>query len=181
MAGVTEEVAKAAGGFMSVMSQQPLALALVIMNFVLLGFLFYNGSSTNAARKDTVDTVIKWQQDTDKLLAGCVSAETNRTMLDHMQRITETMLTAEQKEIARMQDAINKEREKSYQLREREADELEQLKKQQRQAPEPMPKSQPNNYRPGTQKLLMKLALPPFNKTPAVEIHQKKQEQEQQR
>ena len=176
MAGAIEEAGKAASGFMTVMGSQPLALALVVMNFVLLGFLFYNGSSTNSARKDTLDQIIKWQANTDGLLAGCVSAESNRTMLDHMQKITETMLSAEQKEIQRMQEALNKEREKSFQLREREADELEQLKKQQRSAPEPMPKSQPNNFRPGTQRLLLNLKLPPFATTPAVEIHQKKQE-----
>ena len=154
MAGVTEEVAKVAGGFMATMGQQPLALALVVMNLVLLGFLFYNGSSTNAARKDTVDQIIRWQTENDKILANCVSAETNRTMLDHMQKITETMLTAEQREITRMQEALSKEREKSYQMREREYEELERLKKQQSKPPQP----EPNAFAP--KKLNFTLPLP---------------------
>jgi hypothetical protein len=140
MAGVTEEAAKAVGGFMSVMGQQPLALALVVMNLVLLGFLFYNGSSVNTTRQATVEQILKSQLETDKMLAGCVSAETNRTMLDHMQKITETMLTAEQKEIQRMQESLSKERENSYQLRERETDELNRLKKEkEKQSPQPEP------------------------------------------
>ena len=166
MAGVTEEVAKAASGFVATMGSQPLALALVVMNFVLLGFLFYNGSSVNSARKDTLDQIIKWQTDTDKLLAGCVSAETNRTMLDHMQKITETMLMAEQKEIQRMQDSLTKEREKSYQLREREAEELLQFKKKQQQQPPPAP--EPNAFAP--KRMSFSLPLPPLPPLPPIPI-----------
>lgn len=141
---VTEEVAKVVGGFTSIMGGQPLALALVVMNLVLLGYLFYIGSATNADRKSTVDLIISWQKDTDKLLANCVSGEVTRVMLDNMQRITETMLQAEQKEINRMQDAINNERNKSWELREREKQELDDLKKKRRGAPEepPQPKAQ---------------------------------------
>ena len=161
MAGALEEAGKAASGFMSVMGQQPLALALVVMNFVLLGFLFYNGSSVNTSRQATVDQILKSRAETDVLLAGCVSAETNRTMLDHMQKITETMLTAEQREIARMQDALSKEREKSYQLREREADELNRLKKEkERQSPPP----EPNAFAP--KRMNFTLPLPPLPALP---------------
>ena len=39
-------------------------------------------------------------------MASCVSHDVTKMMLDNMQRITETMLTAEQKEIARMQRVI---------------------------------------------------------------------------
>jgi septal ring factor EnvC (AmiA/AmiB activator) len=167
MAGVTEEVAKVAGGFMSTMSQQPLALALVVMNFVLLGFLFYNGSSTNTARKDTVDQIVKWQGETDKLLASCVSGDTTRIMLDNMQKITETMLNAEQKEITRMQNTINEERQRSYRLREKEAEELEKLRKQQEQQSR-TPPPQPQKFRPD-ERDLMKLKLPTIpDASPAV-------------
>ena len=152
MAGVTEEVAKVAGGFMNTMGQQPLALALVVMNFVLLGFLFYNGSSINSTRQATVDQILRAQADTDKLLAGCVSAETNRVMLDNMQKITETMLNAEQREITRMQNALNEERQRSFQLREKEAAELEALRKLQQQQsrtpPPSLPLPQNNSLKP---------------------------------
>jgi hypothetical protein len=49
-------------------------------------------------------------------MASCVSHEVTKMMLDNMQRITETMLTAEQKEIARMQRVIDQERERNTRL-----------------------------------------------------------------
>lgn len=136
--GVTEEAAKAAGGFMTIMGTQPLALALVVMNFVLLGYVFYQGTSTTTQRRETTDLIIGWQKETDKLMVNCVSAEVTRTMLDNMQKITETMLSAEQKEIARMQEAINNERNRSFELRQREQKELDELKRRQ-QVPEETP------------------------------------------
>ena len=126
---VTEEVAKAVGGFTHALGGQPLSLALVVMNLVLLGYMFYFGASVNNDRKSTVDLIVTWQKETDKLLANCVSGEVTRTMLDNMQKITETMLQAEQKEITRMQAAINEERQRSWELREREKKELDELKK----------------------------------------------------
>ena len=170
MAGVTEEVAKAAGGFMSTMASQPLSLALVVMNFVLLGFLFYNGSSINSSRQATVDQILKAQAETDKLLASGVSAETNRVMLDNMQKITETMLNAEQREITRMQNALNEERQRSFQLREKEAEELNKLRKlqqeQSRTPPPPEPKQQ--NFKP-KERDLMNFPLPTLpDASPAV-------------
>lgn len=137
MAGVTEEVGKQVGSIVSVIGQQPLSLALVIMNLVLLGYLFYMGTSTTAQRKETTQLVIDWQKENGKILANCVSAETTRTMLDNMQKITDTMLTAEQKEIQRMQSTIDQERNRSWELRERERKELEQLKRERQEPPQP--------------------------------------------
>jgi hypothetical protein len=131
--GVTEEAGKAVGGVVTAIGTQPLALALVVMNFVLLGYLFYTASSTNTQRKETTDLIVKWQQETDKLMVNCVSAEVSRSMMDNMQKITETMLNAEQKEITRMQEQINNERNRSWELRQREQKELDELKKQQQQ------------------------------------------------
>ena len=135
--GVTEEVGKAASGFVNIMGGQPLALALVIMNFVLLGALFYTSSSVTTSRKETVDLIVGWQKETDKLMVNCVSAEVSRAMMDNMQKITETMLQAEQKEISRMQEAINAERNRSWELRQREQKELDELKR--REAPQDSP------------------------------------------
>jgi hypothetical protein len=143
--GVTEEASKAVGGFVTVMGSQPLALALVVMNLTLLGYLFYIQSSTNNQRKETVDLIVKSQNETEKLLANCVSGEVTRTMLDNMQRITETMLSAEQKEILRMQDAINAERSRSWELREREKKELDELKGRRKE--QPQEQSQPKAQR----------------------------------
>ena len=107
--GVTEEAAGAVRGITSALGTQPLTLALVVMNFVLLGYVFYMGTSITAQRKETTDLIVGWQKETDKLMVNCVSAEVMRMTLDNMQRITDTMLSAEQKEILRMQEAINNE------------------------------------------------------------------------
>ena len=160
--GVTEEVGKAASGFVNVMGGQPLALALVIMNFVLLGYLFYTASTITTSRKETVDLIVGWQKETDKLMVNCVSAEVSRSMMDNMQKITETMLNAEQKEIQRMQEAINAERERSWQLRQREQKELDELKKQPQDAP-------PRMQRMSTHSAFF--PLPPVPVTPPVLFH----------
>jgi len=75
MNDVTQEVGKATGTFMDIMRPQPLSLALVVMNLILLGFLFYSGASQLNQRKQTVDLIVSWQRDTDKLMASCVSRE----------------------------------------------------------------------------------------------------------
>ena len=95
---------------------QPLSLALVVMNFLLVAFLFYSNSQVLTQRQNALDQIVKWQQGTDNLMASCVSHDVTKMMLDNMQRITETMLTAEQKEIARMQRVIDQERERNTRL-----------------------------------------------------------------
>ena len=129
--GVTDEAGKAVGGVITALGTSPLLLSMVVMNLVLLGFLFYVQSSTNKQRQETVNLIVAQQSDTEKLLASCVSSDVTRTMLDHMQKITDTMLAAEQKEIQRMQDVVSAERQRSWELREREKNELDELKKQQ--------------------------------------------------
>jgi hypothetical protein len=168
--GVTEEVGKAASGFVNVMGGQPLALALVIMYFVLLGFLFYTASSTNTQRHETVDLIVKWQQETDKLMVNCVSAEVSRSMMDNMQKITETMLNAEQKEIQRMQGAINDERNRSWELRQREQMELDELKRQQ-QPTEAPPRMQRMSGHSAFFPLPPLPDIPVLRATPQVDAH----------
>lgn len=88
-----------------------MSLALVVINFLLVAFLFYSGSATLTQRAAMTDLIVGWQRDTDKLMANCVSQDVTKMMLDNMQKITETMLGTAQKDIERMQTAIEKERE----------------------------------------------------------------------
>ena len=129
--GVLEEGAKAAGSVVTALGTQPLMLSMVVTNLLLLGLLYYVQASINKQRQETVGLIVHQQTDTEKLLANCVSADVTRMMLDNVQRVTDTMLSAEQKEIARMQEAINNERQKSWELRQREQKELDELKRQQ--------------------------------------------------
>lgn len=47
---------------------QPLSLALVVMNIVLLGFLFYNGNQINENRN-------QYLRETQRILASCIHVE----------------------------------------------------------------------------------------------------------
>ena len=72
---VVQETGKQVGTFFEIMRSQPLALSLVVMNFLLMGFLFYSGASQLSQRRETVDLIVKWQERSDALMASCVSAE----------------------------------------------------------------------------------------------------------
>ena len=79
------ETSKQVGAFFKTMETQPLSLALVVMNFVLLGYLFYSGSSNLSQRAETTQMIVKWQEATDKLMASCVSGDIMRMVLDAVQ------------------------------------------------------------------------------------------------
>jgi hypothetical protein len=80
-----EEMGKTLRSFMAVMREQPLSLALVVMNFILLGYLFYSGSVIIEQRKLTVKAIIEWQQAKDALLASCVSDDVMKKILETLQ------------------------------------------------------------------------------------------------
>ena len=84
--GVTEEVSKQVGGFMEIMRMQPLSLALVVMNFALVVFLFYSNNQVLSQRQAAIDQIIKWQQQTDALMANCVSKEVVQIVVDALER-----------------------------------------------------------------------------------------------
>lgn len=69
---VTGEVGKAASGFMAVMQGQPLALSLVVMNFALIGFVYFQSSQFNKQRADNVKLFIQVQTEVQKLLSQCI-------------------------------------------------------------------------------------------------------------
>ena len=111
MVGPAAAIERTASSFMGVLKEQPLSLALVVMNFLLVAYLFYAGAGQLAQRTEMSKEVLHWTQTTDKLLASCISMDVTKLMFDNMQRITDTMLTAEREQISRMQQAIDRERE----------------------------------------------------------------------
>jgi septal ring factor EnvC (AmiA/AmiB activator) len=119
-----DEVGKTTRSFFDALKDQPLSLALVVMNFALVAYMFYSGGQLTTQRAETTKMIVDWQQKTDTLMANCVSAEVTKLVLDNLQRTTETMLNAEQKEIARMQQAINEERQRNNALNQRLLDAL---------------------------------------------------------
>ena len=66
------EAAKAANTFMSSLRDQPLSLALVVMNFALIAFVYMQGSIFNTQRADNVKLFIDVQKEVQKLLSQCI-------------------------------------------------------------------------------------------------------------
>jgi hypothetical protein len=69
---VSGEVGKVASGFMAVMQGQPLALSLVIMNFALIGLLYFQSNSFTNQRQENVKLFLAVQTEVQKLLAQCI-------------------------------------------------------------------------------------------------------------
>jgi hypothetical protein len=143
---VSKEVGETTRSFFGVMGSNPLSLALVIVVFALSFMLYFSSKETLEQRSQSLRLIVEWQKDIQQILGGCVSSEVTKNMMDNMQRITDTMLTYNNKEILRMQEAIDKERDRSFRLREQREQEL------QRQIPgAPAPPTsplQPQNFHP---------------------------------
>jgi hypothetical protein len=84
--GPVEEVSKQVGNFFHVLKEQPLSLALVIMNFLLVAYLFYSGSQMLKQRAETTKMIVSWQEKTDMLMASCVSKEIMQLVLDALHK-----------------------------------------------------------------------------------------------
>jgi hypothetical protein len=108
---IADEVGQTARSVISVMKESPLSLALVVMNILLVAFLFYSNQSVLQQRQDALTRIVDWQRATDTLMANCVSLEVTKIVLENIQKTTETLLNAEQKEINRLQNVIREERE----------------------------------------------------------------------
>jgi hypothetical protein len=67
-----EEGGKAARTFMEVMKGEPIALSLVVMNVMLLGFLYYTGIVAHDERKTEMQLLYENRSEMAKLLYACV-------------------------------------------------------------------------------------------------------------
>jgi hypothetical protein len=81
-----EEAGKTARSFFDALKDQPLSIALVIMNFLLIVYLFYSGSTVTSQRQDTTKMIIGWQERTDQLMASCVSKEVLEAVVGALER-----------------------------------------------------------------------------------------------
>lgn len=84
--GVTEEVGKTTRGFFDVLKDQPLSLSLVVMNFLIVAYLFYSGAQQLSQRKEMAEMIVQWSKETDKILGSCVSIETMKLVVDALER-----------------------------------------------------------------------------------------------
>ena len=85
------EAGKTARSFMDALKDQPLSLALVVMNFLLVAYLFYSGSSITQQRNETTRMIVAWQKETDTLMANCVSKEVLESVVGALERQLQEM------------------------------------------------------------------------------------------
>jgi hypothetical protein len=63
--GATEEAGKAVGSFFDIMKGIPMVLALVVMNFGMLGYLLWSG-------KEIISVAHESHKETRELLSSCI-------------------------------------------------------------------------------------------------------------
>jgi len=68
----SHEAAKAANTFVDSLKEQPLSLALVVMNFALIGYVYIQGNQFNQQRADNVKLFTDVQREVQKLLSECI-------------------------------------------------------------------------------------------------------------
>lgn len=75
--GVVGETGQTVRSFFDSMKDQPLALALVVVVVLLIGYIYYQGIATTNARRANVEAIITWQKDVQILLSRCVVPRTS--------------------------------------------------------------------------------------------------------
>lgn len=69
--GPVEEVGKVTGTFMGLMKDQPLSLALVVMNIALLALFGYITHRLSVTRADQMEKIFAHQDKVNELLIQC--------------------------------------------------------------------------------------------------------------
>lgn len=80
------DMSELANTFMTIMQQQPLSLALCVMNLLLLWYCFRLTSSFTKARSEISTMIVQWQKETQAIMANCVSKEVMEMILAALER-----------------------------------------------------------------------------------------------
>ena len=86
--GPSEELGKAAHTFMDAMRQEPLSLALVVMNVLLIAYLFFNEQKYIEGRRDLANQLFTHAKNTSDLLAKCIAVDDMNKLIEQMRRPT---------------------------------------------------------------------------------------------
>jgi hypothetical protein len=70
--GVIEEVGKVATGVIDSLRSQPATMALIVISFGMMGYIYYEGVSFNNARLEIFKKVLEQQSEVNKLLSQCI-------------------------------------------------------------------------------------------------------------
>jgi len=68
-----EQSAKVATSFFDSMKSQPVILALCVMNFALIGFIYLASVQYNTQRSENVKLIVQIQSEVQKLLVHCAA------------------------------------------------------------------------------------------------------------
>jgi predicted DNA-binding protein (UPF0278 family) len=80
--GPTEEIGKVANTFMDSLKSQPLSLALVVMNAMLLGYIYYTETRYVEGRRIAFTKIVEQQQNMAELLAHCIPADDIKKLME---------------------------------------------------------------------------------------------------
>jgi hypothetical protein len=70
--GVIEEVGKVATGVIDSLRTQPATIALIVISFGMMGYIYYEGASYNASRTEIFKKVLDQQSEVNRLLSQCI-------------------------------------------------------------------------------------------------------------
>jgi hypothetical protein len=70
--GPVEEVGKAASGFMTAMSSQPVMLGMVVIVMSQIGMLYYVARGAADLRKNEIELIYRQQKEVQELLSRCI-------------------------------------------------------------------------------------------------------------
>ena len=70
--GALEEGAKAAGTLITTLGSQPAVLALIVISFGLLGYVYYESNHFYTGRQEILKAFLDQQTEVQRLLARCV-------------------------------------------------------------------------------------------------------------
>jgi hypothetical protein len=84
--GDVDEMNALAETFMKVMNDQPLSLALCVMNLLLLWYCFRITGQYAKARSEMAALIVQWQKESQAIMADCVSKENLQTIVGALER-----------------------------------------------------------------------------------------------
>lgn len=79
MAGIGEEGAKVATGFIEALKNEPISLALVLMNICLLGFFYFLLTTVSNQREREINLLYADKKEVRELLSKCVVPNDRRS------------------------------------------------------------------------------------------------------
>ena len=84
--GPLEEGAKVAGSVVDALRREPLSLALVVMNVILLAFFFYIARQAVLTREREVKMIYENQKSMAEMLTKCIDPGTLKDILEQLKK-----------------------------------------------------------------------------------------------